>query len=78
MAGKILRLQELRELRGMEIAETAAQIGVSRRELANWENEAYLPLTRQLPQIAYVFGVNIDELYSVEGRNFNAGTYDHC
>ena len=59
----ILRIKELRIASGMRQVDLAAQVGVSQSTLAGWEAEVNLPKTRDLPRLARVLGVHIDELF---------------
>lgn len=62
----ILRIKELRTSAGMRQVDLAVQVGVSQSTLAGWEAEITLPRTRDLPLLAHVFGVRIDELFTPE------------
>lgn len=61
-----LRIKELRIAAGMRQVDLAARVGVSQSTLTGWEAEAFLPKTRDLPLLAHIFGVRIDELYTPE------------
>lgn len=60
----IMRIQEMREARGMKQVDFAASVGVSQGTTSGWENELYLPQARLLPLIAHVLGCSIDELFT--------------
>ena len=62
----ILRIRELRIALGITQAELAALAGVTQSTVTSWETETYLPKTRDLPRIAHIFGVSINELYTSE------------
>lgn len=62
----IMRIKELRQERGMDQVELAAQVGVSQPTVSGWEQEVYLPPTRKLPYLARVLGCTIDELFEEE------------
>ena len=59
----VLRLKALRKAANLGQVEAASLMGVSQPVLANWENETALPRTRQLPDIARVYGCTIDDLF---------------
>lgn len=59
----IMRIRELRQDRGLDQVNFAAQMGVSQSTVSEWEREMYLPKARQLPLLARVLGCSIDELF---------------
>ena len=59
----VMRIKELREAKGILQTQLASSMGVSQGTVSEWEKEVYLPKTRQLPLLARVFGVTIDELF---------------
>ena len=59
----VMRIKELRVAAGLNQTELGVQMGVSQSTVAEWECEAYLPKSRQLPLMARVFGTSIDELF---------------
>lgn len=59
----VMRIKVLREAAGISQGNLAAQMGVSQSVLSNWETEVALPKSRDLPRLANVLGVTIDELY---------------
>ena len=59
----IMRIGELRRAAGLSQAELGKEMGVARNGISQWETEVALPRTRQLPQLARIFGCSIDELY---------------
>lgn len=63
-----MRIKELRQERGLGQADLARCMGVFQNTVSNWETEAALPKTRQLPLLAQVLGVGIDDLYTEEAR----------
>lgn len=65
----VMTIQQKREAMGLSQANLAVQMGVARSAVANWETEVALPRTRQLPDLARVFGCTIDELYTPEARS---------
>ena len=61
-----MRIKKLRVAAGMLQTELAARAGVSQSTIAGWETETYLPRTRDLPRLAHVLGVRIEELFEPE------------
>lgn len=59
----VMKIKELREAAGLKQTELAIQMGVLPTAVSNWENEVALPKARQLPQLARVLGVLIDDLF---------------
>ena len=66
MSQSVMRIKELRVATGMRQIDLCAKLGVSQSMISDWENETYLPKARDLPLLAHVLGVRIDELYSPE------------
>lgn len=64
---KIMRIREEREREGLLQVDLALLMGVKRMEIEDWENEIYLPRTRQLPLLASVLGCSINDLF-VSGK----------
>lgn len=62
----ILRIRELRLSLGITQEELATLAGVTQSTVTSWETETYLPRTRDLPRIAHIFGVSINDLYTPE------------
>ena len=62
----IMRIKELRTAAGILQVDLAARVGVSQSTVTGWEAETYLPRTRDLPLLAHIFGVRIDELFTPE------------
>lgn len=60
---KVMRIKELREEKGILQIQLADSMGVCQSRLSNWENEVALPKARDLPLLARVLGVTIDELF---------------
>lgn len=59
----VMRIKELREAKGVLQVQLADSMGVCQSRLSNWENEVALPKARDLPLLAKVLGVTIDELF---------------
>ena len=62
------RLASLRKAAGFTQVELAAELGISQRMVAYYENPAATPPANLLPQIAAALGVTIDELFGVGKR----------
>ena len=62
----IMRIRELRENANLTQVQLATQMGVKQNSVATWEKEIALPKARDLPLLAHVLGVRIDELYNLE------------
>ena len=60
------KLSRLRRARGLTQDEMAERLGVSAQAVSKWENDVSCPDIAQLPKIAELFGVTIDELFSRE------------
>ena len=58
-----MRIKELREAKGIPQKQLADSMGVLQSTVSNWETEVALPRARELPRLARVFGVTIDELF---------------
>ena len=65
----VMRIKELRRSAEMNQTELAAAMEVSQNCVSGWETEVALPRSRQLPDLARVFGCTIDELYTPEARS---------
>lgn len=59
----VMTIQIKREALGMTQTQLGAALGVAQNVISNWETEVALPKARQLPQLARVLGVTIDELF---------------
>lgn len=62
----VMRIRELRKQAGFTQATLAEAMGVTQTIASDWENEVYLPRTRQLPALAKLFGVTINDLFTPE------------
>lgn len=63
-----MRIKELRQERGLGQADLARCMGVFQSTVSNWETEIALPKARDIPLLANVLGVSIDDLYTEEAR----------
>lgn len=59
----VMRVKELREMRGLTQQQLADDVGVIRNAVSNWERELSLPRTRQLPILANALSCSIDALF---------------
>ncbi|MGN0985714.1 MAG: helix-turn-helix transcriptional regulator [Candidatus Enterenecus sp.] len=65
-----MRIKECRKNADMTQQQLADSMGVVRSSVTNWELEVSLPGPRQLPLLAQVLGVTIDELFEpIEGAS---------
>ena len=60
----IMRIRELREAASLTQVQLATEMGVKQNSVATWEKEIALPKARDLPLLAHILGVRIDELYN--------------
>lgn len=60
----IMRIRELREAACLTQVQLATEMGVKQNSVATWEKEIALPKARDLPLLAHILGVSIDELYN--------------
>ena len=56
------RLAQMRKAAGYTQAELAAEVGISRRNIAYYETQTQHPPSSILPELARALGVSIDEL----------------
>ena len=57
-------LKQLRKERGMTQERLAELVGISFQAISKWENNLALPDITLIPQLAAIFGVTTDELFS--------------
>lgn len=62
----VMRIKTLRKEKGLRQTEFGSLLGISQTTVSDWENEVYLPKTRDLPRLAHVLGVRIEELFEPE------------
>lgn len=60
----IMRIKELRVAAGVTQGALAIGMSVNQNTISQWEHEISLPRTRQLPDLARLLGVNINELFA--------------
>lgn len=63
-----MRIRKLRESRGFSQSSLAFYMGTTQNVVSNWETGVALPKARDLPLLAKVLGVSIDELYTDEAK----------
>lgn len=56
-------LRRLREQRGLTKEEAAAELGVSRQSVSQWESGKTFPSTKRLVTLSRLYGVPLEELY---------------
>jgi len=61
---RVMRIKELREQAGLTQTTFGSRVGVSQTVVSEWEKEVYLPRARQMPLVAHVLGVTINDLYN--------------
>lgn len=62
-----LRIKELREQAGVPQRYLAQHLDVSRMSISRWERGEAIPAADNLPKLAQLFGVTIEELFAKEG-----------
>jgi len=65
-----MKIKELRRSKGFSQSDVAKKLGVTSQAVSKWETDSSLPEMTMLPDIASLFGVQIDDLfeYSTEKR----------
>lgn len=66
-------IRALRLQKGLTQEQVAARLGVTYQAVSKWENETNTPDIALLPQIAELFGVTIDALFSREALSLPEG-----
>ena len=59
----VMRIKELREAAGVTQSVLATQMGTIQSSVCNWESEAALPKSRDLPRLAKLLGCSINDLF---------------
>ena len=62
----MLRIKEIRELRGISQSALAERLSVNQTAVSQWEREAAFPTCDRLPAIANALNCNISELFASE------------
>ena len=57
------KIKELRRSKGMSQKDIADKLGVTSQAVSKWENDGSLPEMTMLPDIASLFGIQIDDLF---------------
>lgn len=60
----LLRIKELREQIGYTQKQLAESVGVLQNTVSQWETESVTPKTKQLPDLARIFGCEIGDLFA--------------
>ncbi|ARF68917.1 LexA family transcriptional repressor [Paenibacillus larvae subsp. pulvifaciens] len=66
MFGK--KLKELRKLEGWTQEEVAKKLGVTKQTYSHYENETRKPSLEMIKELANVYRVNIDDIFSEDGK----------
>lgn len=61
-----LRIKELRERAGFPQQYLASHLNVSKMAISRWERGKAVPAADNLPKLAQLFGVTIEELFTKE------------
>ena len=69
-------IARLRKEKGLTQAELGEKLGVSNQAVSKWESGMTMPDVMLLPDLADIFGIYIDELFSREVKS--EIHYDHC
>ena len=59
------KIRQLRQVRGMTQEELEKEMGVSPQAVSKWESGTTMPDIQLLPELAVMFGISIDELFSM-------------
>lgn len=62
----VTKLREYRQARGLDQAELAALVGVRRETIGRLEKGLYNPSLKLAMDLAKVFGVSVEELFSFQ------------
>ena len=57
------KIKELRRSKGFSQSDVAEKLGVTSQAVSKWETDSSLPEMTMLPDIASLFGVQIDDLF---------------
>lgn len=68
------RFRQAREKAGLSQEKLAAELGISKRMIINYEGGKFLPTTDKMPKIAKFFGVSIESLIT-EDEEFVSAAY---
>lgn len=64
----MMKIKELRQSIGIDQVAFGQAVGKSQGTVSDWENERYLPQTKDLPLVARVLRTTIDELFTDEAK----------
>ena len=59
------KIKQLRLARGMTQEQLGNELSVSAQAISKWENGTTMPDIQLLPELSVIFGVSIDELFSI-------------
>jgi transcriptional regulator with XRE-family HTH domain len=59
----VMKIRELRENMGLTQQQLASRCGVAQSVVSAWEAEINLPRTKQLPHLAKILDVPIEDLF---------------
>ena len=64
------RIQEHRKKNGLSQEELGQRLLVSRQTVSLWETDQTLPTVDNLLLLKEIFGISVDELLGVEGKDY--------
>ena len=62
------KLKERRSAAGLSQEAVAAQLGVSRQTISNWENDKFFPDIVSVIRLSDLYGISLDELLKGDGK----------
>ena len=72
------KIKELRRSKGMSQKDIADKLGVTSQAVSKWENDGSLPEMTMLPDIASLFGIQIDDLFEYSTENVTRALKRNC
>ena len=72
------KIKELRRSKGMSQKDIADKLGVTSQAVSKWENDGSLPEMTMLPDIASLFGIQIDDLLNTLPKNVTRALKRNC
>ncbi len=67
------KIKELRRTKGLSQKDIADQLGITSQAVSKWENDTSLPDMSMLPDLAALFGIQIDDLFEYSAEKRYAG-----
>jgi transcriptional regulator with XRE-family HTH domain len=58
-----MTLKELREAKGLTQMEVAVKLGTTPTTVSNWERGEQVPRTSQIPALAQLYGVSLQQVF---------------